>query len=467
MRRLVVYMLIILLLFSGSPLTLGKTASSPGSETGPLVDLQETFSRIAEAVKPAVVNIASTRIEKTQLYSFRSPFGEEDPFEEFFRYFFGPEYGTRKLQSVGSGVIIDKRGYVLTNYHVVERATDIQVSIGDGKDKKTYPGKVIGKDVRTDLAVIEIKGKKGEEFPVAPLGDSDKIRVGEWAIAVGSPFGLEHTVTVGVISAKRQNVAIQTRNYEDLIQTDASINPGNSGGPLLNIKGEVIGINTAIFTPSGGFVGVGFAIPINKAKEILSDLIEKGKVIRGWLGVRIQDITDELAKSFGLSGKEGALVSEVISGSPAEKAGIKRGDVIVQVGDKRVSNSNELRSLIGRTPPEKKVPVRVIRGKNELVIDVVLGKAPEEEVISKEESQEERLGITVQNAKEGVVVTKVEPGSLAQDAGIQEGDIIKEVNHKEIKDISDFDREMKEAKETVLFLIKRGDATIYVAMEIK
>ena len=435
-----------------------------------LIDLQEAFSGIAEEVKPAVVNIASTRIEKTRAYSFqfKNPFGEEDPFDEFFKHFFPPEYGTRKTQSLGSGIIIDKRGYVLTNYHVVERGTDIQVTIGDGRDKKTYPGKVVGSDPRTDLAVIKIEGKKEEEFPTVPLGDSDKIKVGEWAIAIGSPFGLEHTVTVGVISAKRQNVSIQNNNYEDLIQTDASINPGNSGGPLVNIEGEVIGMNTAIFTPSGGFIGVGFAIPINKAKEILTDLIEHGKVVRGWLGVRIQDITDELAKSFNLKNKEGTLVSEAISAGPAEKAGIKRGDVIIQFDGKPVKNSSELRSVVGRTSPDKKVPVKIIRDGKEKTVEVVLGKAPEgEEEVVKDESANESIGLTVKNSKDGVVVSKIEPGSIAQNTGIQEGDLIKEVNNKEVKDVSEFEKTMKESKETVLFLIKRGDATIYIALGLK
>ena len=456
--------------------TLHVTRICSAADANVLSDLQDSFARIAESAKPAVVNISSTRIERTQLYSYRSPFGEEDPFDEFFRHFFGPEYGTRKQQSIGSGVIIDKRGYVLTNYHVVERASDIQVALGDGRNKKSYPGKIVGKDSRTDLAVIKIEPKKNEDFPTVPLGDSDKIRIGDWAVALGSPFGLEHTLTVGVISAKRQNVTIQNNTYEDLIQTDASINPGNSGGPLLNLKGKVIGINTAIFSPSGGFVGVGFAIPINKAKEILEDLIEKGKVTRGYLGVKTQDITDELVRSFGLPGIEGALVSEVIQGEAAEKAGVKRGDVIVQAGDKPIQNSNDLRSAIGRTQPGKKITLKIIRSKKEIAVEAALGKAPEEEgeAAAREEAKEERIGITVKNSKvqldplgKSVVVSKVEPGSSAQDAGIAEGDIIKEVNNKEIKDVSDFESGMKDAKDTVLLLIKRGTSMLYVAVELK
>jgi serine protease Do len=454
--------------FGTSP-AFSKTETADKPEV--LSDLQEAFVRVADIIEPVVVNIASTRIEKTQSYSsqFGSPFGDEDPFNDFFKHFFPSEPGTRKIQSLGSGIIIDKRGYVLTNYHVVEKATDIQVTLGDGNSKKTYSAKIMGSDSRTDLAIIRVENKKGEEFPVAPLGDSDKIRIGEWAIAIGSPFGLEHTLTVGVISAKRQNVSIQNNNYEDFIQTDASINPGNSGGPLVNIRGEVVGVNTAIYSPSGGFVGVGFAIPINKAKEILTSLIENGKVVRGWLGVRIQDITDELAKSFNLTGKDGALVNEVVAAGPAEKAGIKRGDVIVEIDGKPVKTTSELRSIVGRISPDKKTKVKVMRGGKEVMLGVVLGKAPEDggEALSKDEATNDSLGLTVQNSKDGVVVTKVEPGSLAQSAGIREGDLIKEANNKEIKDVPDFENAAKEAKETMLFLIKRGDITIYTAIGLK
>lgn len=436
----------------------------------PVLDLQNAFVQVSENIKPSVVNISATRIEKSEAFSFkfRSPFGE-DPFEEFFKHFFPPEWETRKYRSVGSGVIIDSKGYVLTNYHVIERARDIQVTIGDGKEKKMYRGFVAGTDPRTDISVIKIEGNG--KFPVAPLGDSDKIKVGEWAIAIGSPFGLEHTVTVGVISAKRQNVSIESRNYEDLIQTDASINPGNSGGPLVNIYGEVMGINVAIFTPTGGFVGVGFAIPINKAKEILSDLIKHGKVTRGWLGVRIQEITPEIAKSFNFpKDRRGVLISDVLPGSPGEKAGFKRGDVIVKFNEKDINEPADLQHMVARASPGSIANIKAIRANKEVFFPVRLGLAPGMEELSKsskEETKVSRLGLTLQNHSEGVLVVSVENGGIAGNAGIAEGDIMLEINKQPVKNIYDFEKAVKSSGKSTLFLIKRGDATVYIAVSME
>lgn len=450
----------------------GEEWNSPQKITPPgaVLDLQSAFVHVSENVKPAVVNISATRIEKSEAFSFkfRSPFGG-DPFEDFFKHFFPPEWETRKSRSVGSGVIIDSRGYVLTNYHVIERARDVQVTIGDGKERKTYRGVVVGTDQRTDISVIKIEGSG--RFSVAPLGDSDRIKVGEWAIAIGSPFGLEHTVTVGVISAKRQNVGIENRNYEDLIQTDASINPGNSGGPLVNIYGEVIGINVAIFTPTGGFVGVGFAIPINKAKEVLSDLIQHGKVIRGWLGIKIQEITPELAKSFNLPGnKRGVIISDVLSGSPGEKGGLKRGDIIVQFNGKEIKESADLLHMTAKTSPGSIVNIKVVRASKEMILQVKLESAPdleESKELSKEEAKISRLGLTIQNHTEGVLIVKVEEGSIAQNAGIMDGDIVLEVNREPIKNVSEFEKTVKSAGKNILFFIKRGDATVYIALTME
>jgi len=476
-NRIAIILLIFLILLCNSCTRNQNREEIPSGEklTPPpqLLNLQSAFVRIAESVKPAVVNISATRIEKSQFtFKFRSPFGE-DPFEEFFKYFFPPEMEERKFRSIGTGVIIDPRGYVLTNYHVVEGARNIQVALNDGKNRKTFSAQVVGRDAHTDLAVIKINGRplQGFRFPVARLGDSDKIEVGEWAIAIGSPFGLEHTVTVGVISAKRQNVSVEGRNYEDLIQTDASINPGNSGGPLVNIYGEVIGINVAIFTPSGGFVGVGFAIPINRAKDILSDLIARGSVSRGWLGVRIQEITPELSKAFKLPEGEGVIISDVIPSSPAQEGGLRRGDVITRFNHQPVAKPEDLQKMVSKTKPGTNVAVEVIRENRKLQLYVKLGEMEEEEEktdFSKDEGRKTKaLGLTVQNHEEGVLVVNVEPSSLAQNAGILEGDIIQEIDRKPVKNISDFRRAIKEAGKSILFLIKRGDATVYIAVNME
>jgi Do/DeqQ family serine protease len=450
----------------------GEEWASPQKITppAPVLDLQSAFVNVSENIKPTVVNISATRIEKSEVssFKFRSPFGE-DPFEDFFKHFFPPEWETRKSRSVGSGVIIDSRGYVLTNYHVIEKAKDVQVTIDDGRERKTYKGTIVGTDSRTDISVIKIEGNG--KFPVAPLGDSDKIKVGEWAIAVGSPFGLEHTVTVGVISAKRQNVSIENRNYEDLIQTDASINPGNSGGPLVNIYGEVMGINVAIFTPTGGFVGVGFAIPINKAKEVLADLIRHGKVIRGWLGIKIQEITPELAKSFNFkSTRQGVIVSDVLSGSPGEKGGLKREDVIVRFNGKDVKESTDLLRMIAKISPGSIVSIKVIRAKKEIFLQVKMGSVPNEEEsmgLSGDEARVSHLGLTVQNHIEGVLIVDAEEGSISQNAGIVGGDIILEINRQKVKNVSEFEKIVKSAGKNILFLIKRGDAMVYIALTLQ
>ena len=435
----------------------------------PVLDLQNAFVEASENVKPAVVNISATRIEKNEVFSYRSqsPFGQ-DSLDDFFKHFFSPEWEAKKYKSVGSGLIIDERGYVLTNFHVIERAKDIQITIDDGKTKKSYKGTVIGTDSRTDLSVIKIEGKG--KFPVALLGDSDKIKVGEWSIAIGSPFGLEHTVTVGVISAKRQNVSIESRNYEDLIQTDASINPGNSGGPLVNIYGEVVGINVAIFSPTGSFVGVGFAIPINKAKEILEELIKKGSVRRGWLGVKVQEITPQMAKVFSLpSGSRGVLISDIVNLSPAEKGGLKRGDIIIKVNENNVSNSSDLQKAVFHLHPNSICSIKILRSGKEFTMKIKIGEVPLAEnadsfIEEKNEKGIARLGMIVQNSEEGVIVSNVENGSVAQNAGIIDGDVVLEVNKKQIKNVADFEKMLKASQNNILFLLKRGETTIYIAV---
>lgn len=457
-----------------------------------VMELQEAFANVAEAVKPAVVNISAVQILKTQVPYYQFYFG--DPFEEFFgrprEKMPEPEKKEfkRRLEGTGSGVIIDPQGYILTNYHVIAGAEEIKVTLSNGEEKK-YDGKVIGKDPRTDLAVIEIKAK--EKFPTAKLGDSDKIRIGDWAIAIGSPFGLQQTVTVGVISAKRQSLYVEGKEYREMIQTDASINRGNSGGPLVNIKGEVIGINTAIYAPTGVFAGVGFAIPINNAKEILDELIEKGKVVRGWLGIEIREVDEVIAKQFSLPNTKGVLVNRVIENSAAEKGGMNRGDVIVKIEDHKVESVRDLQEVVAGTKPGKKVKVVVIREKKEIALTIKLGEMPEttEEAKVKEEKEEtgegeveQWLGMKVETltpalAKnygiedgKGVVIVEIEIGSKAEGMGLVEGDLIRSINRQSTGDLKEFKKVVKQVdlSQGVIFdIVRRGRPAYITYMEQK
>jgi len=341
--------------------------------------LGQAFVEVAKEVQPSVVNITTEKTIAVQPWDrFGEDFFKGSPFEDFFRGFgFGPPGGGREYQykqrSGGSGVIVDKEGYILTNNHVVEGADKVKVRLNDGRE---FLATIKGQDPRTDLAVLHIKAK---DLPVARLGDSDKLEVGEWAIAIGSPFGLEHTVTVGVISAKGRS-GLGTGTYEDFIQTDASINPGNSGGPLINIDGEVIGINAMIIQPG---TGIGFAIPINMAKQILNDLIKKGKVVRPWLGISAQDLSPELSEHFKVKEKEGVLVSEVHPGTGAEKAGLVSGDIILSVDDKPIKNASELVKEIQKKKVGEKVKLSIIREGKPLVIEVKTMAMPEKAELEK------------------------------------------------------------------------------------
>jgi serine protease Do len=485
-----------LIIASKLSLTPGSCAQHVGEEKTKSAQLAsdplsfpDSFAQVAGALKPAVVNIRTVHIQKVQSPFYEFYFG--DPFEEFFDQFFNrprperqqrPEkkYYQRKYEGTGSGVIIDPEGYILTNYHVISEAEIIKVTVSGNGDKE-YDGEIIGKDERTDLAVIKIKSK--ERFTSARLGNSDTIKVGEWVIAIGSPFGLEQTVTAGIISAKRQSVPIEGRTYEAMIQTDASINRGNSGGPLINMEGEVIGINTAIYAPTGVFSGVGFAIPINKAKEILGDLIEKGKVVRGWLGVIIQEVTPELAESFGLKETRGALVGDVLKDTPAEEAGLKEGDIIIEFDGKRIEEYNDLPAIVSRTAVGKEVEVKVLRAGKPRSFRVKIRELEEELPVSEQEQEkvEENLGMIVQELSpeimnryrlsddRGVIITDIEPGSPADDAGLRPGDIIKEINHQKINNLSDYQKQISTIKkgQTVLLHIRRGQNTIYVAFRVE
>lgn len=341
--------------------------------------LGQAFVEVAKEVQPSVVNITTEKTIAVQPWDrFGEDFFKGSPFEDFFRGFgFGPPGGGREYQykqrSGGSGVIVDKEGYILTNNHVVEGADKVKVRLNDGRE---FIATIKGQDPRTDLAVLHIKAK---DLPVARLGDSDKLEVGEWAIAIGSPFGLEHTVTVGVISAKGRS-GLGTGTYEDFIQTDASINPGNSGGPLINIDGEVIGINAMIIQPG---TGIGFAIPINMAKQILNDLIKKGKVVRPWLGISAQDLSPELSEHFKVKEKKGVLVSEVHPGTGAEKAGLVSGDIILSVDDKPIKNASELVKEIQKKKVGEKVKLSIIREGKPLVIEVTTMAMPEKAELEK------------------------------------------------------------------------------------
>jgi serine protease Do len=426
---------------------------------------QQAFINLVKTATPSVVNIST--IGKKKLVR---PFFESSPlFEDFFGERGGrPQY--RREHSLGSGFIINKDGYIVTNDHVVRDAETIQVKLSN---ESVYSGKVIGSDPKTDIAVIKINAK--EPLPAAVFGDSSKLQVGQWAVAIGNPFGLDRTVTVGVVSATgRSNMGIET--YEDFIQTDASINPGNSGGPLLNIYGEVIGINTAIVAAGQG---IGFAIPVNMAKQVVTQLISKGNVSRGWLGISIQTVTDEMARSFGLPKTYGALVNDAVAGSPAAKAGIMQGDVITSFGGSTVKDVRQLQRLVGETPVGKKVEVELFRDGKKLKVFVTT--SPAENAPAQAQNPTERgagaLGLSVEElgaemrarGMSGVVVSDLEPGGIAEESGIQRGDVIVSVNQKKVRNLAEYQNAMKEAssKGAVALLVKRGSASIYFALKLR
>ncbi len=432
----------------------------------------QSFADLVQMVKPAVVNISTETTVKVPGSPFRQFFGPDEggPFGDFFHKFFGeiPDQEL-KQQSLGSGFIIDKDGYIITNNHVVQGADEIRVKLADGRE---FKAKVIGRDAKTDLALIKISSFF-KNLPVLKLGDSDKMRVGDWVLAIGNPFGLEETVTQGIISATGR--VIGSGPYDNFLQTDAPINPGNSGGPLINLKGEVIGINTAII--SGG-QGIGFAIPSNMASNIIGQLKTKGKVVRGWIGVSVQTVTPEIAQSFGLKEAKGALVSSVIPGGPAAAAGVKRGDIITSFNGEEIGKMSDLPAVVAATPAGKTVPVKVTREGKELTLNIRIAEMPEAGAAAQAAPTEERLGITVENItpqimrelglsdRTGVVVTGVASGSPADDAGIQAGDIIKETNRVPVKNLGDFESALSRSgkNKPVLFLIKRGAATFYVSI---
>lgn len=447
-----------------------KPVTTPHLET--LMSIQEAFISVAEKVTPSVVNIST--VQHISGGRGRIPFEVDPFFRDFFGDFFGdvPAPQKRKSTSLGSGVMINPEGYILTNYHVIKDAEEITVKLSD---KSEYKGKMVGTDPKTDLAVIKITATGKQPFAI--LGDSDKLRVGQWAIAIGNPFGLDRTFTVGVISATgRSEVGVAA--YESFIQTDASINPGNSGGPLLNVQGEVVGINTAIVASGQG---IGFAIPVNMAKGIISDLIKKGKVTRGWLGVGIQPLTRELAESFDIENTKGALVNEVYPDSPAANAGIKPGDIIIRFNGKDVEDSKGLQVLVGSAGVGTMVTVDLVRDKKVFPINVKIGEMPGEENLAARpvEGKEDWIGLSVRditpdikeslNIEEGVVVKSVREGSSAEKGGILPEDVVIAVNQKKITDAAEYARVTATVKSgsTVSFLIRREGVTLYIAFKTR
>jgi len=439
-----------------------------------------SLSELVKRLKPSVVNISTTNVVKRSAMPFGQPFqspfggGPDDPFEEFFKRFFGdvPE-GEFRQRGLGSGFIISEDGYIITNNHVVEKANDIDVILEDGEK---YKAKVIGKDPKTDLALLKIDPKR--RLPAVGFGNSDLLEIGDWVVAIGNPFGLGHTVTAGIVSAKGRSLGLGA--YDDFIQTDAAINPGNSGGPLFNLDGQVVGVNTAIIA---GGQGIGFAIPSSMAKNVIEQLKDSGKVVRGWLGVLVQQITPEIAESMNFKEPKGALVADVTPGGPAEKAGIKRGDVIVEFNGSRINDMADLPKIVAATPPGTQSEVKYIRNGDEKNVEIKVGELPEEiakaSAVGGEEVQRD-LGLILKEITpliqrrlnieetEGVIVTNVEPGSIAWDAGLRRGDIILEINKKQIKNLEQYRKAIDSIKngDNALLLVKRDKNTVYVALKV-
>lgn len=450
----------------------GETQSAEIRPAAPQIQSLPDFISLAKKLRPVVVNISTIQVNEGA-QGFGSPFGEEDPFSEFWRKFFGGPIprGPQQQRSLGSGFIIDNDGSILTNNHVVENAQKIVVKLSDERE---FEAKVVGKDPKTDVAVVKIDARGG--LTTAPLGDSDRVEVGEWVMAIGNPFGLDSTITAGIVSAKGRHIGAGP--YDDFIQTDTSINPGNSGGPLINLRGEVVGINSAIFSRTGGNIGIGFAIPINLVKELLPQLKGKGKVTRGYLGVLIQKVTLDIAESLGLDRSRGALVANVSKDGPADRAGVKVGDVIVEFDGKEIKESNELPIIVARTAVNRKVQMKVLRDKKEVFLNVVVGELKDEEIVASTEEKGE-LGLAVQRITpeiaeslgleraEGVVITSVAPNGPAAEAGLRRGDVILEIDRKPIRSVPDYTKALAEVKKGkgVLFLVRRGDNTLFLALK--
>lgn len=444
------------------------------AKTTDVITVPGSFSQLAEMASPAVVNIRTVKIIKGGGPVFRNfrrnPHGDDDPFKDFFEKFFGEDTQREfKQPSLGSGFIIDKEGFVVTNNHVIQDADQIKVKLGGDTE---YDAEVVGRDANTDLALLKIK--TGEDLPFLKLGDSDELKIGQWVVAIGSPFGLERTVTAGIVSAKGR--VIGSGPYDNFIQTDASINPGNSGGPLINMQGEVVGINTAIIAAGQG---IGFAIPINLSKKIIAQLKSEGEVTRGWLGVAIQDLSGEMAEYYGLKDRKGVLVADVFKGDPADEAGIQSKDIILTVNDQKIETSRQLTAMIADLKVGEPAKVEVFRHGKIKTFHIKLAKRNDQKLASRSttaEPEEEKLGIRVAELTPeivqrfgigdtaGVIVVNVESDSKGAEAGIQMGDIIKEINHRIIESVKDYTAAMDTIKddESVNLFIWRKNAGFLV-----
>src|SRR5579864_1253367 len=439
------------------------------------------FAPVVKSVLPDVVNISTSKVVKA---SDRNQFDVPDGMPPFFQQFFGQQFGPnsenrtprqrdQREDSLGSGVIVSPDGYILTNNHVIDGATDVRVTLAD---KRQLKAKVVGTDPKTDIAVLKVEGSG---FPAITIGDSSKVQVGDYALAIGDPFGVGQTVTMGIISAmNRGNLGIE--DYEDFIQTDAPINPGNSGGALINDRGELVGINTAILSGgSGGNEGIGFAIPINMARNVMSQILDHGKVDRAYLGIMVQDITPGISKAMNLKNMKGVLVGDVSPAGPAKKSGVQRGDVILEVNGKPMEDSRELRNSISMMNPDSTVKLKLLRNGNPSDVSVKLGDLPsdKEQAKTEEGSSDKALnGVTVENldaqtarqlglpaATVGVVVTDIDPASSLASAGLRRGDVIQEVNHQPVRNVMQFEEAMRKAGDHPLLLVNRQGSTLFLA----
>jgi serine protease Do len=441
-------------------------------------DAPASFNRLAVMVSPAVVNIRTVKTIKGGGPVFRQfqrdPWGQEGPFKDFFERFFGDDMQKEfKQPSLGSGFIIDKAGYVVTNNHIIEDADQIKVKL---KDESEFNATIVGRDPNTDIALLKIESNGN--FSTVKLGDSDALQVGQWVVAIGSPFGLEQTVTAGIVSAKGR--VIGSGPYDDFIQTDASINPGNSGGPLLNMQGEVVGINTAIVASGQG---IGFAIPINLARDIILALKDEGEVTRGWLGVAIQDLSAEMAEYYKIESKKGVFVADVFEGDPADQAGIQPRDIILAVNGEKITTSRQLTGIIAKIPVNDSAKTKILRGGREKTFKVTIAKRPEEKLASRGRSPEQtdEFGIRVSDLTPeiaqrfdldesmGIIVTRVESGGKGAGADVRVGDIIKEINRKAVKNTAEYQAILREIEsgEGVNLFIRRKNAGFLVVKMVK